>query len=395
MFDTGGIAGKVAQIHALLADVAVSISAELTGPAAYEAMVEAIPAAGQLDLVLCLLAERMDRTVEYAADNATSMGSWTRNAARSSHRWAAERVSAGRALVDHLPATRAAAERGELTLEHITVIRHAVDGLEPEFVASLDQALAAAAATLSPKELRDVAAALLEEFVPEKQEKDRQDKTASLKAHLSDTPDGARLDADLDAEGAAILQAALDKFMPKPEPGVLFSHRRAQALVEMARQSLDFGSGHEGSANKPHLVVTISEEKLRTQTGVGTLDGGGTLAAATIRKIACDAKIIPVMYGADGLPTDIGRTSRTISPAQRIALNYRDQGCTAPGCQAPPSWCDGHHVLHWLDGGLTDMINLILLCRRHHTMVHQGKLRIEALGNQKFRFTNTTAQLRT
>jgi hypothetical protein len=183
--------------------------------------------------------------------------------------------------------------------------------------------------------------------------------------------------------------------MPKPEPGVLFSHRRAQALVEMARQSLDFGTGHEGSANKPHLVVTISEEKLRTQTGVGTLDGGGTMAASTVRKLACDAKIIPVMYGADGLPTDIGRTSRTITPAQRIALNYRDQGCTTPGCQAPPSWCDGHHVLHWLDGGLTDMINLILLCRRHHTMVHQGKLRIEALGNQKFRFTNTTAQLRT
>src|ERR1700712_5479097 len=139
MFDTGGIAGKVAQIHALLADVAVSITSEMTGPAAYEAMVEAIPAAGQLDLVLCLLAERMDRTVEFAADNATSMASWTRNQARSSHKWASERVGAGRALADQLPCTLAAGLHGELTLEHITVIRHAVDGLEPEFVASLDR----------------------------------------------------------------------------------------------------------------------------------------------------------------------------------------------------------------------------------------------------------------
>jgi hypothetical protein len=241
-----------------------------------------------------------------------------------------------------------------------------------------------------------VAAALLEEFVPDKQQADRERKTRhGQKAHLSDTPDGGRLDADLDAEGTAIVRAALDKFMPKPEPGVLFSHRRAQALVEMARQSLDFGNGHEGAANKPHLVVTISEEKLRDQLGVGHLPDGSTMPASTVRRLACDAKIIPLMYGADGMPVDVGRTTRIVSPAMHIALNYRDGGCKVPGCDRPPAFCDAHHVLSWLDGGITALINLILLCRRHHTMVHQGKLRIDALGNQRFRFTNTTEQLRT
>ena len=393
MFDNGGIAGKLAQAHALLADVTVLICSDTTGPAAYEGLVEAIPASGQLDLVLCLLAERVDRTGEFAADNAVSMASWLRGRANSSGRWASQRTAAGRALADSLPLTRAAFSRGELTLEHVTVIRHAVDGLEADLAASLDRALAGAAASLSPKELRDMAAALLEEYAPDKQDADRERQGASgLKAHLSDTPDGGRLDADLDAEGTAILRAALDKFMPKPEPGVLLSQRRAIALVEMARQALDFGTGHEGAANKPHLVVSLSYEQLRDQLGVGYLPDSGTLPASSLRRLACDAKIIPLVLGADGLPMDVGRTTRTIPPAIRTALNERDKRCTTPGCDRPPSWTDAHHVRSWLDGGTTALTNLVLICRRHHTMVHRGKLRIDALGDQRFRFTNTNSR---
>jgi hypothetical protein len=289
--------------------------------------VEAIPASGQLDLALCLLAERVDRTGAFATDNAVSMAAWTRGQAHSSHQWASSRVLNGRALVDALPLTLAAWQRAELTREHVTVIRWAVD--------------------------------------------------------------------DLDAEGTAILRAALDKFMPKPEPGVLLSQRRARALVEMARQSLDFGTGHESSANKPHLVVSLSFEQLRDQLGVGYFPDSGTVPASTIRRLACDAKIIPIVLSSDGLPLDVGRTTRTIPPAIRTALNERDKACKAPDCDRPQSWTDAHHVVSWLDGGITALTNLVLLCRRHHTMVHQGKLRIEALGAQRFRFINTTERLRT
>jgi hypothetical protein len=393
MFDNGGIAGKLAQAHALLADVAVLICSETSGAAAYEGLMELIPASGQLDLAMCLLAERVDRTGQFAADNAVSMAAWLRGQANSSHQWASARVLNGRALVDVLPLTLAGWQRGELTLEHATVIRHAVDGLDESLTVALDRALSGAAMSLSPKDLRDMAAALLEEYAPDKQDADRERKTASgQKAHLSDTPDGGRLDADLDAEGTAILRAALDKFMPKPEPGVLLSQRRAQALVEMARQSLDFGHGHESSANKPHLVVSLSFEQLRDQLGVGYLPDSGTIPASSLRRLACDAKIIPIVLNGQGLPMDVGRTTRVISPAMRIALNERDKGCTAPGCDRPPSWTDAHHVLSWLDDGITALTNLVLLCRRHHTMVHQGKLRIAALGNQQFTFTNTSSR---
>jgi len=69
---------------------------------------------------------------------------------------------------------------------------------------------------------------------------------------------------------------------------------------------------------------------------------------------------------------DVGRRTRTISPALRRALVVRDAGCVHPGCDRPPSWCEGHHLRHWVDGGTTDLANLILLCRRHHRAQHEG-----------------------
>jgi len=84
------------------------------------------------------------------------------------------------------------------------------------------------------------------------------------------------------------------------------------------------------------------------------------------------AALPPVLGGPPAEPLDLGRATRTISPAQRRALAIRDGGCRFPGCSAPPIWCDGHHVIHWLDGGRTDLANLVLLCRRHHRAVHEG-----------------------
>ncbi len=68
----------------------------------------------------------------------------------------------------------------------------------------------------------------------------------------------------------------------------------------------------------------------------------------------------------------LGRATRTVSRAQRLALIARDHGCAIPGCTAPPPACEAHHVHHWSDGGVTDLANLALLCGRHHTTVHAG-----------------------
>jgi hypothetical protein len=69
---------------------------------------------------------------------------------------------------------------------------------------------------------------------------------------------------------------------------------------------------------------------------------------------------------------DLGRRTRIVSPAQRRALVHRDGGCVFPGCGRPHPWTDAHHLVHWARGGATDLDNLCLLCRRHHTAVHEG-----------------------
>lgn len=66
------------------------------------------------------------------------------------------------------------------------------------------------------------------------------------------------------------------------------------------------------------------------------------------------------------------RRTRVVSPALRTALHVRDGGCAFSGCDRPPGWCDAHHIVHWVDGGETKLDNLILLCRSHHRLLHEG-----------------------
>jgi hypothetical protein len=84
------------------------------------------------------------------------------------------------------------------------------------------------------------------------------------------------------------------------------------------------------------------------------------------------ARLPPILGGAPSRPLDVGRTTRVVQPAQRSALAVRDGGCVFPGCQRPLAWCEAHHLWHWLDGGPTDLDNLLLLCRAHHRAVHDG-----------------------
>jgi hypothetical protein len=95
----------------------------------------------------------------------------------------------------------------------------------------------------------------------------------------------------------------------------------------------------------------------------------------------------PTLGGAPSQPLDLGRTTRVIHPTQRAALIVRDGGCVFPGCNRPPSWCDAHHLLHWLHGGPTDLANLALVCRAHHRAVHEGGWRLRRDPDGRFTAT--------
>ncbi|WP_311764286.1 HNH endonuclease [Arthrobacter ipis] len=103
----------------------------------------------------------------------------------------------------------------------------------------------------------------------------------------------------------------------------------------------------------------------------------GPVNPATIRKIACDADIIPVVLGSQGRILDIGRASRVFPPHIRKAIMARDQGCAFPGCTIPASWCEAHHITYWSRGGTTGTGNGVLLCSHHHHLIHKEHWHIE------------------
>lgn len=107
---------------------------------------------------------------------------------------------------------------------------------------------------------------------------------------------------------------------------------------------------------------------------VGSWAQGTLLSAESVRQLACCADLIPHVLGSRGELLDLGRTVRLYTPAQRRALTRRDRHCTFPGCHAPADWTRIHHVIHWLDGGTTDLTNAALLCQHHHTLVHTRRL---------------------
>jgi hypothetical protein len=121
--------------------------------------------------------------------------------------------------------------------------------------------------------------------------------------------------------------------------------------------------------------VTVDAEALSTGGAPTTseLDHVGPIAVETTRRFACDASVMRVVMSGRSEPLDVGRRTPVVSPAIRRAVIVRDRHCRFPGCDRPHTWCDAHHVVHWADGGPTALQNLVLLCRRHHRMVHEHR----------------------
>lgn len=124
------------------------------------------------------------------------------------------------------------------------------------------------------------------------------------------------------------------------------------------------------SGSKPHITVTIDFNDLKAGVATGRLTYGDPLSAATIRRLACDAQILPIVLGSESQPLDVGTTVRLATGPLRKALIARDKGCVC--CGAPPLYCDAHHVISWIDGGETKITNLVLLCKRCHRDLHSG-----------------------
>ncbi|MDQ6720200.1 MAG: HNH endonuclease [Candidatus Dormibacteraeota bacterium] len=180
----------------------------------------------------------------------------------------------------------------------------------------------------------------------------------------------------LDAEGGAALRTALEPLAKRKGQGDYRKRDRrfADALVELATHSLDAGLVPQRASQRTHLQVTTTLETLLQRAGAPAADLEFSLpiSAASVERLACDCNITRILLGTDSAVIDVGRSKRVVSPATRRALNLRDHCCRWPGCDRSASWSAAHHVVHWARGGATDLSNLVLLCHRHHWMVHEG-----------------------
>ncbi len=184
----------------------------------------------------------------------------------------------------------------------------------------------------------------------------------------------------MDPEGASVIDAAVSALAApvKGPHGELDARsaatRRADALLDVVRRGVS-SPGLQPKTEKAQIIVTIPlahlEEVCR---GAGLTMSGELLSAGVLRRMACDAQLIPMVLGGRGQVLDVGTADRLFTPAQRKAVWCRDQHCTFPGCSIPAQWTDVHHVEWWSRGGRTDLSNAALLCGRHHTIVHQRDL---------------------
>lgn len=176
---------------------------------------------------------------------------------------------------------------------------------------------------------------------------------------------------------------------PHPQP---VASRRADALVRMAEAFL---SGHSASGPAERYTVNIHTDmealKADGEAAESQLESGPNVSAETSRRLCCDAGVVHWLeqkHSSNGVieALSVGRKSRTVPPSIRRALNRRDKGCRFPGCSCT-RFVDAHHIVHWADGGETNLDNLVLLCRHHHRLVHEGRFGLQSLPGGDMEFT--------
>jgi hypothetical protein len=132
----------------------------------------------------------------------------------------------------------------------------------------------------------------------------------------------------------------------------------------------------------PAVRVTVTEPQLIARTGHGRVQRShAAVSIETVERLACSQGTIAVVFDEHGQPLDVGREQRLFTQRQRVADAARDGGCRWTGCERPPSWAEAHHIQHWVrDGGRTDVADGILLCKRHHLLLHDHHWEIERRG---------------
>jgi hypothetical protein len=295
----------------------------------------------------------------------------------------------------------------------IGILDQVPDTVPIDNLAVAEQELIGLAATHTPTELRRAGHLIRDRLDPDGPEPEEKDAYTRERLTLKPADRGVTFEGYLANENAELFRTLIHAHSrphkttdgePDPRP---LTKRQADALTTllnapsqaatrrsagdassteqpdlMAAADTRGGTGSDvvaGHGPKPHISITIDFNDLASATtnATGALVFGDNLSAAAVRRLACDAEVLPIVLGSKSQPLDVGTTQRLVTRHMRRVLNARDKGCVV--CGAPPSQCEAHHVIHWADGGITAVSNLALLCKRHHIDLHSGHWQIRIL----------------
>ena len=389
------------------------------------ALRELVAAESQLaELRLRIMGDAGDLAEQTAAKDAAG---WLAHHTRTRFADARADLALAAALDRERPALAAAMREGAVTLAQAHVIHRALGALptslpevvDAETVCRAEAHLVEQAGEFGPRELGRIGRRILDVVAPDVAEAAEAARLADLEAgaaqktrltlrRLGDgtTRISGRISDHVATRLATYLEAyANPRGAEKSKAGtkkagdavarLAYPRRMGEAFAQFleaadpSRMPL-----HGGDATT--VVVTVPLASLQAEVAAADLIGGGLvpgddltgdrLSAAQARRLACTAKILPVVLGGDSLPLDLGRTRRLFNAPQRKAMLIRDRTCRAEGCDVPGTWCEAHHLHPWHAGGRTDIADGALLCSHHHHRVHDDAFRTERLANGDFRF---------
>ncbi len=339
-------------------------------------------ALGQLMPVIA----EIDRREGWRQSGATSMGAWLSQQCGISEQTGRMWAAMARKLWD-VPQTAAAFEAGELSYDK-------VQAMLPTITPETDAAAVEEAKDCSVRELNDLAKARRgsDNIRPDQEHEGR---------YLRFNDALHTITARLASDTYAMVKNRIVKTAKAiPNDGVTsWDQRLADALCILAGATYDDNNGDAAqskfgmSNSATNLVVAHTDlEFLKGGEGSAELERLGLIARETVERIACDARIVLAVDDELGHTMFEGRSHRYPTDTQRREVVRRDRHCRFPGC-SHLMFADVHHIVHWVKGGLTDLPNLVLLCRHHHTLLHSKQWSMTGDSNQLLSFVGPSGQV--
>jgi hypothetical protein len=336
--------------------------------------------------------ERFDAEITRLTGQWNGLRAWEADGALNPTAWLAHRSPIGRSKANRLvhtaqmtvehPALGDALAAGDVTTTHVEVLTKVATPRRRHLVGEHLDTLLGAATVLSVDDFTTTArrwAVLADDQITSGDAAEQHERRG---LHLSSTLGGmVLLDGAFPATEGATVIAALDSLAP-PDPGDApdgprsLSQRRHDALVDLATAHFNRDTP-SGTAAVVNVVVDLNTLTHPEDTDLARarcdLDRVGPIGRDAIARLGCDGSFSRIVMDGPSVVLDMGRRSRLATPSQRRAIAIRDRHCVFDGCDRQPQWCDIHHLVSWLEElGLTDLANLVLLCRRHHIMVHEA-----------------------